>query len=129
MRLIERMPSLYRQQLQLPLREKISKSMRHRWSISCIKTMLQISVDKELASVSELAPSETRNQPLPRALELAPAGCRHAGVPPLPQAACAMPACRLCPRWQAPPHVMVVNAWCGGDDVNHRPVGNPKRKV
>jgi uncharacterized protein YbjT (DUF2867 family) len=23
----------------------------------------------------------------------------------------------------------VLAAWCGGDDVNHRPVGNPKRKV
>jgi hypothetical protein len=22
-----------------------------------------------------------------------------------------------------------IFAWCGGDDVNHRPVGNPKRKV
>jgi hypothetical protein len=23
----------------------------------------------------------------------------------------------------------LILAWCGGDDVNHRPVGNPKRKV
>jgi hypothetical protein len=23
----------------------------------------------------------------------------------------------------------LTRAWCGGDDVNHRPVGNPKRKV
>jgi hypothetical protein len=22
-----------------------------------------------------------------------------------------------------------MSAWCGGDDVNHRPVGTPKRKV
>jgi hypothetical protein len=85
MRLIERMPSLYRQRLQLPLSEIISKSMHRRWSISCIKTVLQISADKESASASELAPSETNFLPLPRALELVPAGlsaCGGAAAPP-----------------------------------------------
>jgi hypothetical protein len=24
---------------------------------------------------------------------------------------------------------LMMNALCGGDDVNHHPVGNPKRKV
>jgi hypothetical protein len=47
MRLIKQMPSLYRQRLQLPLSEKISKRMRRRWSISGIKIVLQISAYKE----------------------------------------------------------------------------------
>jgi hypothetical protein len=25
--------------------------------------------------------------------------------------------------------VYISVAWCGGDDVNHRPVENPKRKI
>jgi hypothetical protein len=102
MRLIERMPSLYRPRLQLPLSKKISNVCivggLFPVSKQCFRSLYHhrhgISSLHRSASASESAPF---------------AGCRHAEMPPLPLAACATPACRRWPRRQTPPGVTAVD--------------------